>query len=210
MEFPERLFDGAIAVIRPIGVHYEGQVFGVIRNDVMRTQMNLGHGPALCTIRAQSGKFANGSDTRRRVRHDTTESQRLFVALAVVRFGRSSESVHHFLAHVRRANEGLAYIGGDFAGQRVFSANFGLTRRAASSLGPFDGLPLAHRIRRALATYGITKFLAGAGDIDRTLARDAAPTLLLGTLAGLLAPTLLRSQGRGRTCSTEFGRSLWS
>src|ERR1035437_2403121 len=106
-------------------------MFRVARDGEVRTQVNLGHGPPFGSVGAKTGEFADRGDARGRVGDHTTESQRLFVALTVVRFGGARQRVDHLFAHVGRANEGLANVRGDVARQGVLGAGLGLAGRRA-------------------------------------------------------------------------------
>jgi hypothetical protein len=55
-----------------------------------------------------------------------------------------------------------------------------------------DFLPVRNRIRRASTTLGVVELVPGTRDVDRALARDAPPTLLLRDVTGDLTLTLLR------------------
>jgi hypothetical protein len=71
----KRLFHRAVAVVGPIGVHHEWQVFGIFADDEVRAQVNLGHGPPLGAIGGESGEFAHGGHARGGVGHDAPEPQ---------------------------------------------------------------------------------------------------------------------------------------
>lgn len=172
--------------------------------------MDLCHGPSLRAVRSQPRELAHRCNARRGVGDDPTESQRLLVAVPVVRLGGARQGRDRLLARVGRADECSSNLGRDIAGQCVGDAG-SLTRWLRTwSDSTLAWLPSRRWFGRSRATLRVAEFMSRARDVDRALSGDASPSFCSSVLAGLDTLALFRSQWRrcprGRAARSRFAR----